>query len=155
MLGVIGIGLIWAPLWIVMFFVLFIIISVLVNTGGGSDVGPLTAILIMGWIGFVSGAIFSIIFSFAEKGKAIQNLSLARAGLWGIIGSAVFPVLTQRADQLFWTCPFGAVIAIILVLLARKASISGKKDKTILYGFFLFFVLMFVRNVVNPSTDNQ
>jgi hypothetical protein len=91
--------------------------------------------------------------SLTEHGKAIRNISLARAALWGLLGSAVFPILTQRADQVFWTCPFGAVIAMALVAIARKASLSRAMQPMRLSDVFRVCVLTPVREAVNPSTE--
>lgn len=152
--GVIGIALIWAPLWVVLFFALIgTIMAVLHPNGGGSDVGPLRMMAIIGWVGFVSGGIFAFLMAFAENGKAIRNLSLARTALWGVLGSAVFPLLTQRADQVFWTCPFGAVVAVALVTIARKAELCTAKQPMRLGDVFFAFVLMPVRDAVNPPQE--
>jgi len=152
--GVIGIGLIWAPVWTAMFFALVAIIFAVFNPNGGSDVGPLTWIVIMAQFGFVSGTIFGVILSLAEHGKAIRNISLVRTALWGLLGSAVFPILTQRADQMFWACPFGAVIAMALVALARKASLSQATQPMRLSDVFFACILAPVRDAVNPSKES-
>ncbi len=155
--GVIGIGLIWAPLWVVLFFAtigsIISIIAVFNPNAGGSDVGMLRWIAIMGWVGFVSGGTFALLISFAEHGKAIRYISLRRTALWGFLGSAVFPLLTQRADQVFWTCPFGAVIAMALVAIARKAELREAKQATRLRDVFFGCVLTIVRDVVNPVAE--
>jgi len=80
--GVIGVALIWAPLWILLFIAT--IGSIITVLGGGSDVGPFRMMAIIGWVGFVSGGIFALLRSFAENGRAVRNISLARAALWGI-----------------------------------------------------------------------
>jgi hypothetical protein len=151
--GVIGIGLIWALVWTAMFFALAAIIFAFFNPNGGSDVGPLTWILIMAQVGFVSGTIFGIILSLAEHGRAIRNISLVRAALWGILGSAVFPILTQRADQVFWTCPFGAVVAMSSVAIARKAALRQATQPMRLHDVFFTSVLTAIRDLVNPPRE--
>jgi len=129
------------------------IITVLRPNGGGFDVGPIRMMAIIGWVGFVSGGIFAFLMSFAENGRAIRNISLARAALWGIFGSAVFPILTQRADQVFWTGPFGAVVAMALVAAARKAERCEAKQPMRLRDVFLACVLTPVRDAVNPAKE--
>jgi hypothetical protein len=151
--GVIGIGLIWAPIWVVLFFAVIASIMALFNPDGGSDVGPFKMIAIIGWVGFVSGGIFAFLMSFAENGKAILNISLARAALWGILASAVFPLLTQRADQVFWTCPFGAVVAMALVAIARKAELREPKQPMRLRDVLFACVLTPVRDAINPASN--
>ncbi|MGH9753714.1 MAG: hypothetical protein ACREA2_13115 [Blastocatellia bacterium] len=152
--GVIGIGLIWAPVWTAMFFALVAIIFVVFNPSGGSDVGPLMWIVIMAQLGFESGAIFGIILSLAEHGKAIRDISLARAAFWGLLGSAVLPILTQRADQVFWTCPFGAVIAMALVAIARKADLRDSTRSIRQLDIFFACALMPVRDAVSPLNES-
>jgi len=149
--GVIGVALIWAPAWVVLFFAT--VGSIIAVLGGGSDVGPFRMMAIIGWVGFVSGVIFAFLMSFAENGRAIRNISLARAALWGILGSAVFPILTQRADQVFWTCPFGAVVAMALVAIARKAERCQAKQSMRLRDVFFACVLTPVRDAVNPAKE--
>ncbi len=152
--GVIGIALIGAPLWVVLFVATIgSIIAVLDPNGGGSDVGPFRMMAIIGWVGFVSGGIFAFLMSFAENGRAIRNISLARAALWGILGSAVFPILTQRADQVFWTCPLGAVVAMALVAAARKAERCETKRPLRLRGVFFAGILTPLRDAVNPAKE--
>src|SRR6185436_7007084 len=97
--GVTGISLIWAPVWAVMFTVLLFILQVFLPLD--SDVGTIRMMLMIGWVGLVSGG---------ESGKPIRDLSLGRVMVWGILGSAVYPLLTQRANQVFWTCAFGAIV---------------------------------------------
>jgi len=149
--GVIGVALIWVPLWVVLFFAT--VGSIIAALGGGSDVGPFRMVAIIGWVGLVSGGIFAFLMSFAENGRAIRNISLARAALWGILGSAVFPILTQRADQVFWTCPFGAVVAMALVAIARKAERCEPKRPMRLRDVFFACVLTPVRDAVNPAKE--
>jgi len=149
--GVIGVALIWAPLWVVLFF--STIGSIIAALGGGSDVGPFRMVAIIGWVGLVSGGIFAFLMSFAENGRAIRNISLARAALWGILGSTVFPIVTQRPDQVFWTCPLGAVVAITLVAIARKAELCDVKQPMRLRDVFFACVLTPVRDAVNPARE--
>jgi len=149
--GVIGVALISAPLWVVLFSAT--IGSIIAILGGGSDDGPFRMMAIIGWIGFVSGGLFAFLMSCAENGRAIRNISLARAALWGILGSAVFPILTQRTDQLFWIGPFGAVVAMALVAIARKAERRESKQPMRLRDVFFACVLAPVRDAVNPAKE--
>jgi len=149
--GVIGLALIWTAFWVVLFFAtLGSLIAVL---GGGSDVGPFRIMAIIGWVGFVSGGIFAVLLSFTENGRAIGNISLARAALWGILGSGMFPILTQRADQLVWISPLAAVIAIALVVIARKAERRESNRPRQLSDVFFACVLTPVRDVVDPARE--
>ncbi len=149
--GVTGIALVWAPLWVLLF--LATMGSIIALLDGGSDVGPFRMIAIIGWVGFVSGGIFGILLAFAENGKAIRNLSLGRAAMWGIVGSAVFPLLTQREDQVFWTCPLGAVVAMALVAIARRTELRDSRQPRRLRDVFFACVLTAVRGAVNPAKE--
>ena len=155
--GVIGMGLIWAPLWVVLSVVtigtLIVIIALFSPRVGGSDVGPLRWIAIMGWVGFVSGSIFAFLLSLAEHGKALRAISMRRAALWGLLGSAVSPLLTERVDQVFWTCPFGAVIAMALLDIARTAELGDADPSRRLRNAFFAWVLMSIRDVVDPVVE--
>ena len=149
--GVVATGLIWCPFWAALFAVLVSMIAIFLPIRG--DVGPIRMITTIGWVGFVSGGLFGILMSFAESGKAIRSLSLGRAALWGILGSAVFPLLTDRADQVFWTCPFGAVVAMSLVAIARKAALREATQPTRHHNVFFTSVLMAIRDLVNPPRE--
>jgi hypothetical protein len=113
-------------LWVVLFVLLIGGIMAVLRPGGGSDAGALRMVGVMAWVGFVSGMVFGVVLSLAESGKAVAEISLVRAGLWGALSSAVFPLLTGRADQVAWTCPFGAIIAVGLVVFARRAGPGGR-----------------------------
>lgn len=145
--GVAGISLIWAPVWAAMFTVLTCILQVFLPLD--SDVGSIRMMLLIGWVGLVSGGIFGMLLSLDESGKAIRNLSLGRAMVWGILSSAVYPLVTQRANQVFWTCTFGAVVAVALVALARKAALRDLTHPRRLLDIFLACVLMPVQDAVS------
>ncbi|MET0649678.1 MAG: hypothetical protein ABW208_23950 [Pyrinomonadaceae bacterium] len=149
--GVTGISLIWAPVWAAMFTVLTYILQFFLPFD--SDVGTVRMMLIIGWVGLVSGSIFGILLSLGESGKAIRNLSLGRAVMWGILGAAVYPVVTGRANQMFWTCAFGAVVALTLVALARKAELRDSTHPRRLPGLIFACVLIPVRDAVSPVKE--
>lgn len=150
--GVTGISLIWAPVWAAMFTVLLLTLQFFLPADG--DVGTIRMMVIIAQVGFISGSLFGVILSFAENGKAIRNLSLGRAALWGVVSSAVFPVLTERANQVFWTCTFGAVVALVLVALARKAARRDVMHPKQFPDFFLDCALMPVRDAVSPAQES-
>jgi hypothetical protein len=112
--GMIGIGLTWAILWAA-----FIAVVVAIARDR-SDVGPFRAAAIFGMVGLVSGFGFALLLSVAERGKAAAGVSLFRAAAWGVLGAALFPLLTGREDQAIFTCTLGAILAIALVASARR-----------------------------------
>lgn len=150
--GVTGISLIWAPVWAGLFAGLVLILQFFLPPNTEPTLTWL--ILNIAWVGFISGSLFGLLFSFAENGKAIRTLSLGRAALWGALGSAVFPLLTGRANQTIWTCTFGAVVALTLVALARKAALRDVMHSKQLPDFFLDCALMSVRDAVSPAQES-
>jgi hypothetical protein len=148
--GVTTISLIWAPVWAVMFTILLFILQIFLPIDG--DVGTIRMMVIIAEVGFISGSLFGVLFSFAENGKAIRNLSLGRAALWGALGSAVFPILTGRANQTFWTCTFGAVVALLLVVLARRAAACETKQPQ--RNLLLAGALLMVQDAVSPAQES-
>ena len=98
-------------------------------------------------------------FSFyARKLRGVIGIGLIwipvwvpRAGLWGSLGSAVFPLLTDRADQIFWTCPFGAIVAVALVAIARQAETSEAKQPMRLREVVLGCALTPVRDALSAG----
>ncbi|HEX4947010.1 MAG TPA: hypothetical protein VFZ34_10110 [Blastocatellia bacterium] len=147
--GVIGISLLWTVIWTALFQIFINLLALFLPPD--SDVGTLRLMLITAWVGFVSGVLFGLLFAIAENRRAIRDLSLGRAALWGMLATAVFPLLTGRADQTFWTCPFGAIIAVVLIALARKAAPRESQQPQRLRDVFFASVLAPVRDAVNPA----
>jgi hypothetical protein len=145
--GVTGISLLWGAVWAVLFTLLLYLLQIFLPVDG--DVGTIRMMVIIAQVGFISGSIFGVLLSCAENGKAIHNLSLGRATLWGVLAAAVFPVLTGRANQTFWTCTFGAIVALILVTLARTA--ARREAHQTRRNFFLAGALLLVRDAVSPT----
>ena len=66
----------------------------------------------VGTVGLISGSVFALIFSSAERRKRIRDLSVLRASFWGALGGAALPLLTMMNDAvLFNTVPLGALFA--------------------------------------------
>ena len=150
--GVTLISLIWAPVWAAMFTLLTYVLQLFLPPDG--DVGTLRMMSVIGRVGLVSGGIFGILLSLNESGKAIRHLSLGRAVAWGVLSSAVYPVLTGRANQVFWTCTFGAVVALTLVALARRAELRDLRRPRRLLDIFFACVLKPVRDAVGPLRES-
>jgi hypothetical protein len=129
-----------------------IILLFLSQSGRGldSDVSTGTIVSTIAWVGFVSGSIFGTLLSLTENGKAILDISLRRAALWGMLSGAVFPLLTGRGNQVFWTCPFGALAAIIVLAIARASERRGSTRLRRLSDIFCTGVRVSVRCAVRP-----
>ena len=116
--GILVISLIWGAVWAAMFTVFLYVLSLFLPFDG--DVGTLKMMRVIGWVGFVSGAIFASLMAVSENRKSPESLSIGRAVLWGALSSAVYPVATGRANQVFWTCVFGVVVAGAMGLARRS-----------------------------------
>jgi hypothetical protein len=101
----------------------------------------------IGQVGLVSGAFFGVLLAFGENGKAVEQISLMRVALWGALSAAVFPVMTGRANQLFWTCSFGVIVAVAMVAMARRAALS-RLDRW--PSLLRVCALLPVKDAVNP-----
>jgi len=144
-------GLLWAPAWAAIFTLLIGITSFFIPIRG--DAGPIRMIAIIGWVGLVSGALFGVVLSCAESRKSVGDLSLGRAALWGILASAVFPLVTGRADQVFWACPFGFIASVILVAVARNAELREQNQPRRGRDVFAACVLIPLRNAVDAASE--
>lgn len=130
--GVIGTGLAWGTAWAAIMAVAGVVIGVLRPEEIDPGEGPIRVGAVMGMVGFVSGAVFGTLLSFAERRKTILDLSPGRAALWGILASAAFPLLTGRADAVFVLCPLGAVCAAASVAIARRAELRNPTQPKLL-----------------------
>ena len=146
--GILAISLIWGPAWAVMFTVFLYTLQIFLPPD--SDVGTIRLLSIVGWVGLVSGAIFGILLALNESGKAVQNLSFLRVMAWGVLSSGVYPLMTQRANQVFWTCLFGAIVAVALIALARKGELRNLTHPRRLIDFLFVGTLMPVRDALGP-----
>jgi len=91
---------------------------------------PLRIAIILGTAGFISGTAFGIMLTLLERSRSLQDISLARVALWGAVGAAVVPLLTQVHDsQVLWTCPLGALLATTSVLVARRGEDKALGDR--------------------------
>ncbi|MBL8177307.1 MAG: hypothetical protein JNK48_21710 [Bryobacterales bacterium] len=144
--GVALISLIWAPLWAIMFGAFLLALESLL--GPNSEPSLVFMMWTIGQVGLVAGAFFGLLLAFGESGKAVEQISLWRVTLWGAMSAAVFPVMTGRANQVFWTCAFGAIVAVAMVALARRAALSRPDGSP---GLLPVCALLPVKDAVNPQ----
>ncbi len=122
--GMFGMGLTWGVGWAIVIFIIGSIIGVVDPDSIDAGEEPWRLALLVGSVGFVSGSLFGLIFSRAERRKSIRNLSVLRATLWGALGGAALPLLTTMNDAtLFNTVPLGAAFAAATVAIARRAAL--------------------------------
>ena len=122
--GMLGMGLTWGVGWGMVLFIIGSIIGVVDPDSIDPGEEPWRMSLLVASVGFVSGSLFALIFSRAERRKSIRNLSVLRATLWGALGGAALPLLTTMNDStLFNTVPLGAAFAAATVAIARRAAL--------------------------------
>ena len=122
--GMLGMGITWGVGWGLVIFIIGSIIGIVDPDSIDSGEEPWRLALLVGSVGFVSGSLFALIFSRAERRKSIKDLSISRATLWGALGGAALPLLTSMNDAtLFNTIPLGAGFAAMTVAIARRAAL--------------------------------
>jgi len=122
--GMLGVGLTWGVGWGIIMFILGSIIGVVDPDSLDAGEEPWRLAGIVGTVGFISGSVFALIFSSAERRKSIRELSVLRSAFWGALGGAVLPLLTTMNDSvLLNTMPLGAIFAASTVAIARRAAL--------------------------------
>ena len=98
--GVAGIGATWGLVTAAVFATLALIIGYIDPDSGDPGDTPLWIAYIGASVGFISGACFGAMLAVAESRNTILKVPLWRAAMWGVLASAIFPLLTGKADQL-------------------------------------------------------
>ena len=128
--GALGIGVTWGAVWAAIFAALAVIIGLVDPDSIDPGEGPIRVAGIGAVFGFVSGVGFGVLLSLAEGRKAIRDLSLGRAALWGMLGTAAFPLLTPVNNSLLlFVCPIGAALAVASVAVAKQAELSASSEQ--------------------------
>ncbi len=77
--------------------------------------------LVFGIVGFLSGAVFALVFAIAERRRTIGDLSVGRAAGWGALASSALPLLsTMDNGMIVIFAPLGALFAASSVALAKR-----------------------------------
>jgi len=127
--GALGIGVTWGAVWAAIFAALAVIIGLVDPDSIDPGEGPIQVAGIGAVFGFVSGVGFGVLLSLAEGRKAIRDLSLGRAALWGMLGTAAFPLLTPvNNSMLLFVCPIGAALAAASVAVAKRAELRASPE---------------------------
>ena len=128
--GALGIGVTWGAVWAAIFAALAVIIGLVDPDSIDPGEGPIRVAGIGAVFGFVSGVGFGVLLSLAEGRKAIRDLSLGRAALWGMLGTAAFPLLTPVNNSLLlFVCPIGAALAVASVAVAKQAQLRASSEQ--------------------------
>jgi hypothetical protein len=91
----------------------------------------------LGWalVGGINGGLFALVLSFAERNRALAELTLLRMAIWGAVGTMLLPValllvfvvlipsdqLSLRMIPLIAMAGLGVTCAISTLLIARRA----------------------------------
>jgi hypothetical protein len=151
--GVTGIGLTWGILWAAIFAAITIVVWVIDPEDIDPGEGPIRVGAIGGAIGLVSGVLFGTLLAFTERRRAVRDIALVRAAIWGAIAAAAIPLLTGRQDQVFVLCPIGAALAMAAVAIARKAASRDPRQPKRAFDVVADWVFASVRDTVNPAPD--
>ena len=116
MKGALSVALLFTVLWIACFAQLVGALLVLRPEDFGRGEGPLVIARVLGGIGLLTGALFATAIALFERGR----IPLARAAAWGALAAVVVPIASGRHDQVYVTCPVGALVAALVVLIVRK-----------------------------------
>jgi hypothetical protein len=132
--GLLGMGVTWAVGWAIIMFLIGNVIQVVDPDSIDRGEEPWRLALMVSVVGFISGSVFAMIFSSAERRKRIRDLSVLRSTLWGALGGAALPLLTTMPDTvLFNTVPLGAIFAASTVAIARRAALREPEPAELLH----------------------
>ena len=82
--------------------------------------GPVDLARIMGPVGAASGIVFGLLLVIGERGKAVADIRLLRAVMWGVVAAAMIRLLTGLTDAVLWNVVvLGALSGAVCVALAR------------------------------------
>ena len=124
-----GVGLTWGVGWGTLIFILTSIIGAVDPQQIDQGEEPWRLAGLVGMVGFMSGAVFAVILSSAERRKSLKDLSVPRAALWGALGGAALPLLTTMNNSvMFNTVPLGVIFAASTVAIARRAALREAEE---------------------------
>jgi hypothetical protein len=151
--GIVLLGVASAACWTTLCLALVGVLAVFRPTDFDAGEGPIQIGAILARVGLVSGLCFALALALAivERRRAVHDLSHARAALCGVAGSAAFPLATGRADQVLVMCPIGAVVAVVLVALARRAAQRGSLEPARAASGCAARALALVRGAIGPA----
>ena len=128
--GALGVAVTWGAVWAAIFAALGLTIGLLDPDSIDPGEGPVRVAWIGAIYGVVSGATFAVLLALGEGRKAIRDLSLGRAALWGMLGTAAFPLFTPVDNSmLIILCPVGAALAAASVAVAKRAELNASPEQ--------------------------
>jgi hypothetical protein len=139
--GLLGVGVTWGALWATIGAGIGLVLGIISPELWRYANPVLEWAVGMGLYGFVSGVGFGGLLSLGEGRKTILDLSLPRVALWGVLGSAVVPVLFGMAgafeagttvidilQAIAVTGVLGGTFAPGSVAIARRAALRDPED---------------------------
>ena len=128
--GALGVAVTWGAVWAAIFAALGLTIGLLEPDSIGPGEGSVRVAWIRAIYGLVSGATLAVLLALADGRKAIRDLSLGRAALWGMLGTAAFPLFTPVDNSmLIILCPVGAALAAASVAVAKRAELNASPEQ--------------------------
>jgi hypothetical protein len=130
---VLGIGLTWGVLW----FAVFMCIGLVVNVVDPDSIDPgelQAAVKVLGPMGLCSGLAFAILLSIGRRSTALYDVSLVRAVLGGILGSALVQLallnhgdagLVSNIQVALVFCGIGGIISALWLTIMRRWADGG------------------------------
>jgi hypothetical protein len=129
--GIVGVGVTWGVIWAALGALLGLVALAVSPESVDQGEGPAMFARVLGIAGFISGAGFGLMLSFLERGRTVLDVSLSRVAVWGAVGGAIVPLVTSVANnQIFWTCPLGALLALAAAGVARRAERLDRRRST-------------------------
>lgn len=120
----IGMGLTWAAGWLPVGAVLGAVVGVSV----GAPVGAVAVLWLktFGVLGFLGGAIFSVVLRVAERAHRFEDLSLPRFTVWGAVGGLLLGGVCVAGGLLGagWSSAIGMTILSVATLLGAASAVG-------------------------------
>ncbi len=143
--GLLGVGVTWGAVWAVVGSVVGVVYGLVAPDLWQWGNPILDWTLGMGMYGFVSGVGFGKLLALAEGRRRLDELSLPRVAMWGVLGSAAVPLLFAAAglfsvtttwvdvvSAMGLTALLGGLSAPGAIALARRAELSEGESRDLL-----------------------
>lgn len=143
--GLFGVGLTWGALWGAIGGAIGAVIGVVSPTAAIYGNPIIEWALGMGAYGLISGMGFGTILSLREASRTLQEISLKRVAMWGVLGSAAVPLLfgamgffeagvtvMDVLGAMLVTAGLGGLSAPAAVAIARRAELEAGEERPLL-----------------------
>jgi hypothetical protein len=128
--GALGLSLLSAGAWAIIFALISVVIGIVDPDSIDPGEAPLHVAPVGAVFGFVSGIVFALLLALGEGRKTLRDLSIKRAALWGMLGTAAYPLLTPVGNEAVLILgPIGAALAAVSVAVAKKAELGSGREQ--------------------------